>query len=309
MRYKPGSRCTILYRLGLPPIPAAANWPLVIVAKTYRSDKGENAYEGMSRLWNSPLRSSDVVSIAEPLAFLPDRKVLLQGPIPGSLTLKTLIKRVFRDARQQGLAELEEYVRKSALGLAELHGCGIEGSGPVVTWEDEIDETKELISRLPPSVSAAVRTAEDVIDVLETASGESVPDAPVPSHRSFRPAQVLLDNGSIGFIDFDGFCQAEPALDLAMFCSTLKDIGMRAVGDQQTRPGRSADVEAELDRLSDSFLQAYSASREVSLSRISLWECLYMLTAVLHCWTKVKLDRLDHRLGLLSDRLARVVAL
>jgi hypothetical protein len=54
VRYKPGSRCTILYGLEYPDGGAAQrNSPDLVVAKTYRGDKGCNAYEGMRALWEA----------------------------------------------------------------------------------------------------------------------------------------------------------------------------------------------------------------------------------------------------------------
>ena len=59
--------------------------PHVVVAKTYYGDKGQNAYAGMQALWRSPLGHSSTVRIAEPLAWLPELNVLVQGPIRESL--------------------------------------------------------------------------------------------------------------------------------------------------------------------------------------------------------------------------------
>src|SRR5207253_6619351 len=83
MRYQPNSRCTIRYHLEYPAdLAAARHWPELVVAKTYRGDKkGQNAYTAMRALWDSPLATSDAVTIAEPLAYLPALKLLLQGPI------------------------------------------------------------------------------------------------------------------------------------------------------------------------------------------------------------------------------------
>jgi hypothetical protein len=60
---------------------------------------------------------------------------------------------------------------------------------------------------------------------------------------------------------------------------------------------------AALERLCASFLAGYTTIRAVSPARLALWEAADMLTAVLHCWTKVKFDRLDDRLGLLAGHL------
>ncbi|HEY3475304.1 MAG TPA: hypothetical protein VGK56_11885, partial [Anaerolineales bacterium] len=73
-RYKPGSRCTIVYHLDYP-LGADERWPELVVAKTYRKEKGQNAYESMQALWDSPLSTSDALKIAEPLAYDPGLKV------------------------------------------------------------------------------------------------------------------------------------------------------------------------------------------------------------------------------------------
>ena len=42
MRYTPGSRCTILYRLQYPAdLAAGRDWPAIVVAKTYKGGKGK----------------------------------------------------------------------------------------------------------------------------------------------------------------------------------------------------------------------------------------------------------------------------
>jgi hypothetical protein len=73
LSYKPGSRCTLRYHLAYPPELADCGWPTSVIAKTYRKDsKGRNAYDGMLALWHSPLAAGDVVTLAEPLAYIPE---------------------------------------------------------------------------------------------------------------------------------------------------------------------------------------------------------------------------------------------
>ena len=72
------------------------HWPELVVAKTYRKEKGQNAYESMRALWDSPLASSNAVKIAEPLAYDPEMKVMIQGPIRQEKTLKDLTVRAVK---------------------------------------------------------------------------------------------------------------------------------------------------------------------------------------------------------------------
>jgi aminoglycoside phosphotransferase (APT) family kinase protein len=128
----------------------------------------------------------------------------------------------------------------------------------------------------------------------------------VSAHRSFRPAQVLLNRGEIAFIDFDGFCRAEPALDLALFRATFGDLAHRAlISSRQDNAagGAPAEFAARVDELCELFLAQYEAAAPVSRQRVALWQTLDLLTAVLHCWTKAKFDWLEHRLRLLQTHL------
>jgi hypothetical protein len=278
-----------------------------VIAKTHNRAKGRNAYEGMTALWSSRLRTDSAVALAEPLAFLPDENVLLQGPVPGRLTLEDLLKSSLGSGRPKMLDELSRYIGKTAVGLAELHTCGV-GVGKVVAWNDELAELQGMITRLAELEPELANATKTVVRRLEELAAEQPADLLGPAHRSFSPDQVLLRDGEIGFIDFDGFCQAEPALDLARFRVILKDFGLRALRrDDGKALGLKARREqlALMESLSEVFLARYEAVSPVSRTRVALWEALGLLDLVLDCWLKVKPHRLEHRLELLSHHLER----
>jgi Ser/Thr protein kinase RdoA (MazF antagonist) len=126
---------------------------------------------------------------------------------------------------------------------------------------------------------------------------------------------VLLHRGRVGFIDFDGFCRAEPAMDLALFCATVKEVGLSGgLSDDDDEdeapeggalPDRAACLArlAQLEALCEAFLAAYEAHRPVSRARVALWEALDVLTKVLHGWTRVRPARLYHNMLLLERHL------
>src|ERR671937_541032 len=186
----------------------------------------------MRALWESSLATSSKLTIAEPLTYLPDIRVLLQGPIREEQTLSALIRRALRSGTLETMAALREYLRKTAVGLAELHHSGVR-CGTAWSWADELanvrEEKLEPLSRIAPHVADA---AAPLLERLQALDHAYPSDPPGPAHGTFRPAQVLLSQGRIGFIDFDGFCQAEPAMDLALFRSPLKDKGMRMLYDE-----------------------------------------------------------------------------
>ena len=307
VRYKPGSRCTIVYQLTYPPeLTAAPHWPTTVVAKTYQGRKGETAYEAMRALWNSPLAAGDIVTIAEPLAFVPELNVLVQRALPEDQTLKDLIRATLRAPAEAGREELYVYLRKTAAGLAALHQCGVT-SGEARSWNDELAEVQELNDQLAAVVPELAGAATPLLARLAAAAAAHPAEPLRPAHGSFRPAQVLLHQNRVGFIDFDGFGQAEPARDLALFLWNIKSVGLNtAAEDDEDEPVDAAihlDYLDQLDHLAAVFLTEYQAGAPRARPRLALWEALNLLTLVLEYWIKVKPGRLKNMIFLLERHL------
>ncbi|GIV96826.1 MAG: hypothetical protein KatS3mg057_1483 [Herpetosiphonaceae bacterium] len=301
VRYKPGSRCTIVYHLEYAPEFADRRWPDLVVAKTYHGDKGRNAYNAMLVLWGSPLAKSSAVSIAEPLAYLPELRVLIQGPLREERTLEKQIKETFAAMSPEALADLHTMMHKTAAGLVALHNCGVR-YGVSLTWADELAELRELIERLAIPVPQIADAAGPLLERLMRIAAETPSDPLLPSHRAFRPAQVLIHQGRISFIDFDGFCLAEPALDLSRFLRKTRALGLGRHGAHLEEEALRERL-AQTDALCETFLNSYEALVPISRQRVAVWEALDLLTMVLFCWTKIEPDRVETNLLLLGRHL------
>lgn len=307
VRYKPGSRCTVVTQMRYADEHADRGLPDPVVLKTHQGDKGNTAWQAMRALWNTELSGSKVVTLAKPLAYLPQERILVQGPVPGEQTLKELARTAIADGGDRALGRLRDELARTALALAALHGCGAR-YGRLATFEEELAEVDEVIARLAQSVPALGPAARPLISRMRQHAGVLPEDPAVCVHHDFRPAQVLLDNGAIGFIDFDGSCMAEPALDLGRFRAKLRDIGISALaGSGQPTSGTHLDRNlALLDDLCEGFLAAYQEHSVVSRDRVLLWETCDLLTAMLHAWTKVRLARIGPRLTVLTHQLRSV---
>ena len=303
VRYKPGSRCTVVVRLAYEDEGATPTPPNPIVLKTHQGDQGQVAWSAMTALWDRQAAWSDAVSLAEPLAYLPDARILVQGPVPGERTLKELAREAIGTGSQGLLDELRQELAKTAMALASIHGSGAT-YGRTATFEQEIAEVRELVSRLALTVPELGMAGDFLIRRLAELSAGEPPDPVVPAHRTFRPAQVLLHKGRIGFVDFDGASMAEPALDLGRFRARLRDIGISAVTRGDGPSGAAAaETLGLLDDLCESFLASYQTHRPVSRTRVLLWEARDLVTGLLHAWTKVRLPRLRPRLTVLVHQL------
>jgi thiamine kinase-like enzyme len=52
------------------------------------------------------------------------------------------------------------------------------------------------------------------------------PEVYRPAHGGFKPSQLLLDGDQVFIVDFDGFCLADPALDVGYFLAYLRPSGL-----------------------------------------------------------------------------------
>ena len=229
LRHHPGLRATLRYYLRYSDDPPGdAGWPTTLIAKTYDDEKGRHAYDGMCALWRSPLAKDERVRIAEPIAYLPDLKLLIQGPIPEEQTLTDLLATALRTQDPATLAELDTALRKTAMALAALHQAEI-ATDRAYGWIDELAEVRAFTDRLATAVPALARAATPLLATLDVYAAITTPDPPVFAHGTFRPNQVLLHGGRVGLIDFDSWCSAEPAVDLALFLTSIRDIGLSAI--------------------------------------------------------------------------------
>ena len=172
---------------------------------------------------------------------------------------------------------------RTAAALAALHDSGAR-YGRSATWDEELTEVREVVARLATTVPHIGTAADPLLSRLEALHSSVPADPLVSAHHDFRPAQVLLHDGGIGFIDFDGACRAEPALDLGRFRAKLRDIGISAFC-ASGRPLAGDPLERHLrlmDELCDDFLAAYQRHAPVTAQRVVLWETTDLLTALLH---------------------------
>jgi hypothetical protein len=312
VRYKPGNRCTILYHLEYAPeLPVESNGPAIVVAKTDLQEKGQNAYDGMKALWDTSFGSNSTVRIAEPLAYDADLRVFVQGPVWEEQTLADLFLTMLDVETPELMGAFKEAMQKTAKGLAELHRSGVK-IGNLSTWEDEMAEVQTQVTQLSAvflNLSSGARPFLERISQLEAATP---PDPLVPSHGTFRPVQVLLHKGEISFIDFDSFCQSEPARDLGLFLSSLMTLGLTLSSFDEDKPSdqtiaNPAHWEARFEQVSsicELFLETYQQFQSVSRQRVALWQALNLFYYVLSGWMKVKADEISFLVKLLDRFLS-----
>lgn len=308
-RYQPGVRCTVVVDITYADPPRRARGrplPNPLVLKTQRSDKGRRAWEVMNALWQRSTAWHDVVTLAEPLAYLAQQRILVQGPVPEECTLKELTRAALASQSPDLLSRLREELAGTARALAAIHGCGVTYPRKT-TFDEALAETRAQSERLARSVPKVASAGEPLLRLVDERARCASPDPLVAAHNDFNPGQVLLHHGAVGLIDFDNACMAEPAMDVGRFRAKLRDIGVHTLA-RRGRPVAGEDLDAMLrltDDLCEHFLAAYQEYAPISGARLRAWETYFEFTLLLHAWTRALDHRVEPRMAVLLHRLAR----
>jgi Ser/Thr protein kinase RdoA (MazF antagonist) len=138
--------------------------------------------------------------------------------------------------------EGEAIGRRVAEAAHKLHRAGVPTERRH-TMDDELRILTEALGR----VAAAKPSLAERIERLARACarlGAAAPRAdPHGIHRDFYADQVIVDGDRIHLIDFDLYCEGDPALDVGNFLGHVTEQSLRTTGD----PAALAGVEAALE--------------------------------------------------------------
>jgi protein tyrosine phosphatase (PTP) superfamily phosphohydrolase (DUF442 family) len=247
IRYKPGSRCVIRYDLLLThEHPQPATRALSLFGKVYADPaQARRVQEVMQRLYAEQLAcgGSSVAGLLQTAPFLPRPLLLVAGaclglsaavrPLaPGGL-LRTgtsvLIPRVLRQAGGNSISpELPaDELRLAALALARLHTGQVRPDELAVrTGAKETQRARERAGLLAGYYPAQAADIQDLVQALTRHLETLHPPVYRPAHGGFKASQLLYHDGTVSVVDFDGFCLADPALDVGYFLAYLRPGGL-----------------------------------------------------------------------------------
>jgi hypothetical protein len=235
------------------------------------------------------------VVVPEPLAVVDSLHLGLAAAIPGTPLLPGLLT-----AAGDGRG-LTDAVRGAAALAAALHSGDTAGSRlPVRDLAGERAATERDLALLEPvwpelaaHLRCGVARAVDGAEGGDAGGDAGGGPAPVLAHGDLTPSQVLLGSpGSVGLVDVDTLCLAEPALDLGRFLAYLHVTALR----------RSRQAGPLLADLTELFLAAYGDTRAGSggmpgdgdlRTRVAAYRALALARAGARaCW-QLKDERLD----------------
>ena len=238
-RHKPGRRCVLEYDLGLERRGAPPE-ALTLIGKVRARRYGNADYRRLHAVWSAGFQddSPDGVSVPEPLGVLPRFRMSLQRKVAGELCTSALLKPdgVTLAVR---IAEANHKLHRANVPTDRDHGMN--------------DELRILHQHLPLVARARPEWRTRLARILR-ACDELGARVPAPRlggiHRDFYSGQVIVDKGRLWLLDFDLYCQGDPALDIGNFLGHITEQSLRTFGTPTALVDREKAMEDRFVQLS-----------------------------------------------------------
>lgn len=251
-RHKPGRRCVIEYDVQVQRQSTQAEM-ITLIGKAHARRLKRSIFGVLKSLWSAGFAadSEDYISIPEPVGMILEFHMWLQRKVGGEAAIRML-------AGANGIT----LARRIAEAAHKIHQAGV----PALrrhTITDEMDilgerlqfvsqEKPEWQNRLKQLLAACYRLASDI------------PFAPPTGiHRDFYPDQVLVNGARLYLLDFDLYCEGDPAVDIGNFLGHVQEHSLRSAGNAKDL----ADQEAALE---ERFIELSANSRAPAAVRLAV---------------------------------------
>jgi aminoglycoside phosphotransferase (APT) family kinase protein len=120
-----------------------------------------------------------------------------------------------------------EALQRTAEALARLHTSPVQPASTTVrSGAKEVRRLRERAGLLEAWYPAQADEIRRLSHTLAAHLESPLPDAPGPAHGGFKSSQLLFSEQQVYVVDFDGFCLADPALDVGYFLAYLRPSGL-----------------------------------------------------------------------------------
>lgn len=196
------------------------------------------------------------VRLPDPVAFLPNLKLLLQRSVPGQPAESALLD------GDQNLAT------RIATAFHRLHASGID-LGRRHDLGKELAPLPGRVEDIRDGDSSLLPLALECLGAIETTTlAADWPWRWRPVHRDAYHDQVLIDDGRLAILDLDDAAMSEPAIDIANFVAHLHLLGIQRHDDSRALAdvidaflNQSLRLDPDLDPNLLRFLQAVTLLR------------------------------------------------
>ena len=247
VRYKPANRCVMRYDLTL--IDArdpSTTREISIFGKVYANPAQACTVQGLTQQLYAEqmaLLGTTVAGFTQQSPFLPRSLAFIES---ASLVLTEAVRPATPDGTlRTGTSALQPQIiqeqggktaaahppanelRLAAIALARLHTSQVSpGQHTLRPGTKEAKRAQERAALLVGYYPAQADDIQDLVRVLAQRLENFQPETYRPAHGGFKASQLLYLDDTISVVDFDGFCLADPALDVGYFLAYLRPSGL-----------------------------------------------------------------------------------
>lgn len=121
----------------------------------------------------------------------------------------------------------KEALSLTAIALARLHTSSVRPAETAPrTGAKEAKRARDRATLIAGHSTAQAEEVQRLAQQLATRLETLQPDAYRPAHGGFKASQLLFHSHQVFVVDFDGFCLADPALDVGYFLAYLRPSGL-----------------------------------------------------------------------------------
>ncbi|MEM7118038.1 MAG: aminoglycoside phosphotransferase family protein [Chloroflexota bacterium] len=218
IKYVPEGRCVLQHSLWQGDVTMP---PLILYSKTFLRADGERNCHIMRDLWESSQKQGDALRIPQPYFFAAHLDTLFLEALPG-----VIASDVMEDE------ELLLFAPQCGELLSAFQQCHVSGLDGAL---EEVDNATRLAHDSQQQLAAYYKVEKLLVDydeallpILSNIRNELERQLPeldeVPMtliHTAFRFSQMMVDNGRLALLDFDGLENGNPLHDVGSFVAHL----------------------------------------------------------------------------------------
>ena len=181
-----------------------------VIGKVSKSDRAKTAYESFQTVWKCGLRPPARHTVVEPIAWIPERSLLILEKAPGLSFLQVI----------QSGAEAESAARHAAGWLKAMWQCS--ASGPEKLFDSSAATERAGALSQALGTTRPNDLTRKVIEIL----GKR-PASMQPSHGDFHPMNLFVSENRVTAIDLDTFALREREADVGYCLAQTANFGLK----------------------------------------------------------------------------------
>jgi thiamine kinase-like enzyme len=257
LRHKPGKRCIVQYRVRIERGSEFSS-SILLIGKTRAKRFGQASYRLQQEFWDRGFsdQSPDDISVPEPLGHIAEMEMWFQRKISGDVSTGIFTPAAGLDLAPR-IAEAACKIHQTGVKTSKMHGIDDELRILDTCFESVYRSHAHLKLRLEKLWRACVQLRA----MLENRAATGI-------HRDFYSDQVILRKRRLYIIDFDLYCQGDPALDIGNFTAHLTEMALRLHGSSAAlKAHESAITQRFLELGGDHHAAAIQAYHALTLAR------------------------------------------